>query len=162
MVTDEPSRPAGSRSRGSAAPVAPSVSDRKRACSHASMPDGEHRSADECGPVTFEDDAKKPSHLGTLEALLTDPDHRRTVMPPHRQASMKVSVEGDGHPVMLPAPCEDRLVVGCGEAHLAGVDAIDAIASQQLGRSSRDTLVEEDPHDAVGRSAFSSPTIAAA
>jgi hypothetical protein len=126
------------------------------------MPDSEHRSGRECGTVTVEDDTKQPSHRGALEALLPDSDHRRTVMPSDRQASVEVGIEGDGHSVVLPAPDKNRLVVGCGEADFAGVDGIDAVTTQQLGRSTGDALIEKEPHDAVGRSAFSSPTIAAA
>ena len=83
-------------------------------------------------------------------------------MPSDRQASVEVGIESDDHSVVLPAPGKNRLVVGCGEADFAGVDGIDAVTTQQLGRSTGDALIEEEPHDAVGRSAFSSPTSAAA
>ena len=149
-------------SRGPELSFALSLGNRKRARAHASMADGQHRSGRERDPVTFEDDTKKPGHLGTLEALLTDSDHGRPVMPPDRQASVEVGIEGDSHSVMLSAPDEDRLVGGGGEPDFAGMDGVDALATQQLSRSTRDTLIEEELHDAVGRSAFSSPTIAAA
>ena len=93
---------------------------------------------------------------------MTDSDHGRTLMPADRKTSVKVGIQSDGHSVMLSAPDENRLVVGRGEADFARVDGIDARVTQQLGRSARQTLIEEEPHDAVGRSAFSSPTIAAA
>jgi hypothetical protein len=83
-------------------------------------------------------------------------------MPSDRQASVEVGIEGDRHSIVLPAPDENRLVVGCGEPDFAGVDGVDALATQQLSRWTRDTLIEEELQDAVGRSAFSSPTIAAA
>jgi hypothetical protein len=63
--------------------------------------------------------------------------------------------------IVLPTPGKDHFVVGSGETDFAGVNGVDALATQQLGRSPGDALIEE-PHDAVGRSAFSSPTIAAA
>jgi hypothetical protein len=39
---------------------------------------------------------------------------------------------------------------------------VDLVGAQQLGRSTRHALIEDQLHDAVGSSAFSSPTIAAA
>jgi hypothetical protein len=126
------------------------------------MPDGEHRTRRESGTVPVEDDTKQPSHLGALEAFLPDSDHGRTGMSPNRQPSVEVGIESDRNSLVLSAPGEDRLVFGCGEPDFASVNGIDALVTQQLGRSTGDALIEEQPHDAVGRSAFSSPTIAAA
>jgi len=136
--------------------------NRQRVCPHASVSDREHCSRCERILVALDDGAKESSHLRPLQAFLSDPDDRRTLMAPNCQPRVEVRVQRDGHPVMLPAPTEKRPVIGAGEIDLAGVDHIEPLVAQQLGRPAGDALVEEELHDAVGRSAFSSPTMAAA
>jgi hypothetical protein len=45
---------------------------------------------------------------------------------------------------------------------LAGVNRIEPGVPEQLSGAPRQTLIEQDLHEAVGRSAVSSPTMAAA
>jgi hypothetical protein len=78
------------------------------------------------------------------------------------QSGVEVCVKRYRGTILLAAPGEKRLIVSGREANLAGVNDVDPLLSKQFGCAARDALVEEVLHEAVGRSAVSSPTMAAA
>jgi hypothetical protein len=75
---------------------------------------------------------------------------------------MEVRVEGHRDTLLLSTPGEERFIIGCGKADLTRVNDVHPLLSKQFGRPAWDALVEEVLHEAVGRSAVSSPTMAAA
>jgi hypothetical protein len=92
----------------------------------------------------------------------TDADHRGATVAFDGQSGVEVCVEGDRDTVLLSTPGEERSIIGGGKADLTRVNDVEPLVSKQFGRPARDALVEEVLHEAVGRSAVSSPTIAAA
>jgi hypothetical protein len=79
-----------------------------------------------------------------------------------RQTRVEVGVERDDDLPALTTPVQDATVVFGGEADVAGVDCVKPGVPEELSRSPRHALVEEELHEAVGSVVVSSPTIAAA
>lgn len=112
--------------------------------------------------MLVEDSPDQPSHLGTFQALLSDADHGRATVAPHCQQGVEVRIEGHCDTVVFSTPGEERLIISGREANLTRVNDVVSPLAQQPGRATRHALIEEVLHEAVGRSAVSPPTMAAA